>query len=265
MMPVNFTQLLQDSWNFVRNQKNFTLFFIFAFTLLSLATNMIFDASTSMLTADDLQQLTNTKLTPEQQLALFNDLLQKIDVGFLLFVYIAYQMALLFFNSWGILTVHHISRQNNYSLSQTFAMTSKRFFGVFIVELLISLPLLLCSAMMFVAAMGGSEMSILIIFGIFFSLFILIRGCLAPITYLVENKKIGESIVYIWQAGAKRTTTLLWYCLIVYFIFSIITNRLTDFSDNILFGIITTLLVSFLNVFTVVMSYRFYTIFMQRA
>ncbi len=263
-MPVNFTQLLQDSWNFVRNQKNFTLSFVIAFTLLSFAINMIFDTSTSALTPDAFQQLDNPDLTPEQQVALFSALLQKIDANFLLFIYIVYQVIFLLFSCWGILTVHHISLQNNYSLTQTFDMALKRFFGVLIINILISLPLLICFTAFLVSVLSGSVISILIVF-VFFSIFIFIRTCLAFITYLIEEKGIGESIAYIWRAGIGRTTTLLWYFLIVYLIFSIISNRLADFSDNMPLGVIATLLVSFLNVFAVVISYRFYTIFTQRA
>ena len=263
-MPVNFTQLLQDSWNFVRNQKNFTLSFVIAFTLLSFAINMIFDASTSALTPDAFQQLDNPDLTPEQQVALFSALLQKIDANFLLFIYIVYQVIFLLFSCWEILTVHHISLQNNYSLTQTFGMALKRFFGVLIINILISLPLLICFTAFLVSVLSGSGISILIVF-VFFSIFIFIRTCLAFITYLIEEKGIGESIAYIWRAGIGRTTTLLWYFLIVYLIFSIISNRLADFSNNMPLGAIATLLVSFLNVFAVVISYRFYTIFTQRA
>ena len=40
-MPINFTQLFQDSWNFIRNQRQFIITFTVAFFLISLAIDML--------------------------------------------------------------------------------------------------------------------------------------------------------------------------------------------------------------------------------
>ena len=101
-MPINFTQLFQDSWNFIRNQRQFIITFTVAFFLISLAIDMLGSAL-----LEPIVTIPNKEnLPPEQLLA---TILEKTDITLLFFINIISQILFIAVSSWGILTIHQLA------------------------------------------------------------------------------------------------------------------------------------------------------------
>lgn len=257
-MPINFTQLFQDSWNFIRNQRQFTITFTVAFFLISL---VVYILGTTVL--EPINTIPNTEqLSPEQLAA---TVLEKVDVVQIVFINIISQILFLAVSSWGILTVHHISLHNNYRPSQVFTMMLSRFFGVLLLNILLLLPILIGLSNVWIALLGRNSPSMFSVLAMFFGIFVFIRLCLAPVSYLIGDKRLLESVSFIWQKGVKRTMVLFLYCVLVYFIFQLIGQQLASISDNLIFTLLVSLVISFINAFALVFTYRFYSIFTQKA
>ena len=257
-MPINFTQLFQDSWNFIRNQLQFIITFTVSFFLISLAIDMLGSAL-----LEPIVTLPNKEnLPPEQLLA---TILEKTDITLLFFINIISQILFIAVSSWGILTIHHISLRNNYTLSQVFGMTLSRLLGVLLLNILLLFPIIIGLANIWVALAGQTSPSIFAVLAMFFGIFVSIRLCLAPVSYLIGDKGLSESISFIWLKGVKRTTVLFLYCVLVYFIFQLVGQQLASLSDNLVFTLFANLVISFINAFALVFTYRFYIIFTQKA
>ena len=87
-MPINFTQLFQDSWNFIRNQHQFTRLFTVAFFLISL---LIYLLGTTLL--EPVATIPNAEQLSPEQLATI--MLQKINITQIILVNILTQVLFL--------------------------------------------------------------------------------------------------------------------------------------------------------------------------
>lgn len=102
--------------------------------------------------------------------------------------------------------------------------------------------------------------------GIIIAIFVLIRLFLAPTAYLLDDQKWSKAIGYIWKCGTKRTGTLLLFCLLTQFVFGLITQQINALAaTNLVLTLIATILLAGINLFNLILTYRFYTLFTQKA
>ena len=144
-------------------------------------------------------------------------------------------------------------------------MTLSRLLGVLLLNILLLFLIIIGLANIWVALAQQTSPSIFAVLAMFFGIFVSIRLCLAPVSYLIGDKGLSESISFIWLKGVKRTTVLFLYCVLVYFIFQLVGQQIASLSDNLVFTLFANLVISFINAFALVFTYRFYIIFTQKA
>lgn len=250
-MPINFTSLFQDSWNFMRNQKELVYRFLFIYALFSLASYAL---SSNLLDNADLV----SSNTPEQAL-------QNIALSDVALMYALQQVAFLFLNCWAMLSVDQINRQHAFNLNQSFTATLSKFIGVIVLNILLVLPLLLIALDIISSILTERSPSAFALPGMIFGIFVFIRLFLAPIAYLLGEQTFSNAIGFIWKTGVKRNGTLLLFCLITQFLFGLIAQPLNALASNGILAIVAAILLAGLNLFSLILTYRFYTLFTQKA
>ncbi|OOF46752.1 hypothetical protein BKK51_01400 [Rodentibacter trehalosifermentans] len=246
-MKINFTQILQDSWNFFRNQQKTMFQFVsilFMVQVLSvlLSPSMV---SNSVISTDTLPQFVEENAP-------------SIALSFLMT-----QLMTTFIASWGLMTIHQISGQNDRTLGQTFQATLPRFFGVIMLDLIIIAPMLLGIVEMIAAVLTKTSPSIISLVAVIFGMGFFIRLNLSTTHYLTTQDNIGQSLRKIWLQGKNQKTALLIYALLVYFVTPLLIFQLSMIFDHLIFSVLLSIFAAALNIFILVVTYRFYTLFMK--
>ncbi|OOF81599.1 hypothetical protein [Rodentibacter caecimuris] len=248
-MKINFTQVLQDSWNFFRNQQKIMLqlvLILFMIQVLSILLSPSINSQEALVDANTFD-VTN------------------IDViGFLTSFSIA-QLATTFLSAWGLLTIHKISQQNYRTLGQTFSTTLSRFIGVVILELIVVIPIFLGLFEIGAAVLTKASPSIISLVAVIFGIWFFIRVNLSTTHYLTTQDGIGQSLQKIWLQGRTQKSALFIYSLLVYFVVPTLVFQLTTLSNNMIFILIVSGFASLLNILMLVVTYRFYSLFMKES
>ncbi|OOF57102.1 hypothetical protein [Rodentibacter genomosp. 2] len=248
-MKINFTQVLQDSWNFFRNQKK---------TMLQLVLILFMTQVLSILLSPSIN-------SPEALVDTNTFDMANIDViGFLTSFSIA-QLATTFLSAWGLLTIHKISQQNYRTLGQTFGATLSRFIGVVILELIVVIPIFLGLFEIGAAVLTKTSPSIISLVAIIVGIWFFIRVNLSTTHYLTSQDSIGQSLQKIWLQGRTQKSALFIYALLVYFVVPTLVFQLTTLSNNMVFILIVSGFASLLNILMLVVTYRFYSLFMKES
>lgn len=90
-----------------------------------------------------------------------------------------------------------------------------------------------------------------------------VRLNLTAVHYLSTQDDIKQTIQKIWIKGRSRKNVLFIYTLLVYFLAPILVFQLTTFSNNVLFDMVIGILSAILNIFMLVITYRFYSLFIK--
>lgn len=249
-MKINFTQVLQDSWNFFRNQQRIMLQFV-----------------TILFTVQIARVLLSPPMIPQKALTTPNALpdLSKIDASGFLLSFIITQLITTFIAAWGLMTIHKISQQNYRTLGESFRATLPRFTGVIILELLMVMPMLLGLFEIGAAVLTKTEPSIMSIFALFIGIWFFIRLNLSTAHYITTQDGIGKSLQKIWLQGRNQKGALFIYTLLVYVIVPILIFQLMMMFNNLIFGMIISILAAALNILMLVVTYRFYSLFMKES
>lgn len=249
-MKINFTQVLQDSWNFFRNQQKTMLQFV-----------------SILFTVQIASALLSPPLIPQEALATQNTLpdLSKIDgMGFLISFGIT-QLITTFITAWGLMTIHKISQQNYRTLGESFRATLPRFMGLVILEPLMVMPMLLGLFEIGAAVLTKTQPSIMSIFALFIGIWFFIRLNLSTAHYITTQDGIGKSLQKIWLQGRNQKVALFIYTLLVYFIVPIFIFKLMTMFNDLILGMIISILAAVLNILMLVVTYRFYSLFMKES
>ncbi len=257
-MPINFSQILQQSWNFICNQRQFVIFFIACFFLINLFMQWLMPDVQLLMQV--LASQSQNEVISSEQFAILSQLVS--ESGIVWFSLLHTGLTMLIFG-WGYKTIFAISQGNQYSLSITLFQALKKLLGFIMAYLLVLFPL--CVAVYFVlnSAISGQG-SILTLPLFIFGIFLYIRLCLVPLHYLLTNHSILGSIRIIWSKGIQRTSPLVLYCLLIDVILRIISNRIgSSLGDSDFSLIIAFIFLAFLNLIAMIFSYRFYSTFIQ--
>ncbi|MGQ0287182.1 hypothetical protein ACT2CV_08270 [Pasteurellaceae bacterium 22721_9_1] len=258
-MPINFTQLFKDSWHFLQNQRQFSITFL---VILSLNTLM------AILLHPTVAIENAEALTQEQRMEILLQQTQNADgrlitvVQFLVGLFISY---------WGILTVHKISQREFQGIIPTAISHLPRLLGAIIMALMILIPVLISIVYLATAVLSHlfqgvepiSPLPALIL--VIIASWLAIRLCLSPIAYLSNNSSFRNTLKVNFQLGKKGYSSLFFYCVINYFLATILNAQIALLARNEVMMILAVVLTSALNLFLMVFSYRFYQVFTQKA
>ncbi|POY42858.1 hypothetical protein [Avibacterium endocarditidis] len=67
-----------------------------------------------------------------------------------------------------------------------------------------------------------------------------------------------------WLSGVKRAAPLFIYCLLIYVVLPFVVRRISSLSDNLVFDVVMLFLSAVVGVFSLLFTYRFYTLFMRK-
>ena len=250
-MQINFTQIFQDSLNFMRNQRKTVLIFVGIFVVSQLISALV---SVPMPSLGD-------NPNPSQQDII--DALSKVEPTALIGSFLFQQLLMSFIATFGIATIHHISQQNQNPINQGLMLTLRRFLGVVVLDIFMSLPLLFGLADVMSSSLSKDELSPLAFVSMVFGLFFFVRLCLSPVHYIASNQSIGQTALQVWRAGIKRNGVLITYALITYLLLPLLANSIGITLGTSFLSVIFGILVALFQIFILVFTYRFYSLFMK--
>lgn len=259
-MPINFTQLFQESWNFLRNQRKFSFAYIGVLIFVSFALTLLQSSI-----APPLQHTEG--MTSEQQMIA---LAEQMNNSEMLFLTIAKLSITLFVLYWGLMAIHQISQQRFKGLIDAARDTMGRFLGVLGLSIIVFLPITIGffgSATALLATLMNQPEQIPSIFALFLLLsgiFFLVRLCLAPLSYLIGDNDFKSAVSNTLKLGTGRSSVLFLYCLINYIFFPLIVVQISVLVQNEILMILAIALISFINLFSTIFTYRFYSVFKQK-
>lgn len=252
-MAINFTKVFQDSWNFVRNTRQvtftFTLFFSLNQICISLFSSFILPNRSS---SQNAEQFVETLTLSSDNMLLVSAILMSEAISFLL-------------SLWCLTTIHQISK-GTLIQNSPLAFAMKRFWGALFINILVLAPLLLglsdIAASVLLLKVQPSFFSLI---ALSVGIYLFIRCCLAYLYYLLNPVTVRQAFRDSWLAGAGRVSMLFLYCLIIYFALPMLIRQLYSLNSNLIFELFASLIFAFVTVFSLVFTYRFYTLFMNKA
>ena len=250
-MPINFTQIFQDSLNFMRNQRKTVLIFVGIFVVSQLINALV---SVPIPSLGD---------NPNPSLQDIIDALSKVEPTALIGSFLFQQLLMSFIATLGIATIHHISQQNQNPINQGLMLTLRRFLGVVVLDIFMSLPLLFGIADVMSSFLSKNALSPLAFVSMLLGLFFFVRLCLSPVHYIASNQSIGQSALQVWRAGIKRNGVLITYALITYLLLPLLANSISTTLGTSFLSVIFGILVALFQLFILVFTYRFYSLFMK--
>lgn len=250
-MQINFTQVLQDSWNFFRNQQKI---------MLSLAA-ILFIIQIAGFAWDSASPASDGGMTQ----ATLAESLSHIDAAGFIGALAVKQLLTSLVAAWGILTVHQISQQTYRTLGQSLMATLGRFAGVVVLDLLMVAPMLLGLAEAFAALLTKTSPSMMSLVAMIVGVWFFVRMNLTAVHYLSTQDSLGQTIKTVWLRGQTRKGALFIYALLVYFVIPMFIFQISGLSDNIAMAVIAGGIAALLNIFTLVVTYRFYSLFMKES
>lgn len=238
-MPINFSILLQDSLNFIRNQRVFSQISVLAILLNALVFTLWLpqgelSVNPATMTPEESQQLL-LSLTPNLFGSLINVLIP----------------------IWIILNIKRINQGKNFAVGSVLSTSLIKLIPILLLSFI---SFLLISLAMSLALTGSVNMMILPL--MLLGIFIFIKLSLVNYIYLIENKSISETILLAWKWSKGRMQLLSLYCVLNYLIPGMI-GLLFNAVDNTAVQIIGIIVSALLSFFCIVFSFRFYQSFRQ--
>ena len=87
--------------------------------------------------------------------------------------------------------------------------------------------------------------------------------CIRDRHYIASNQSIGQSALQVWRAGVKRNGILIIYALITYLLLPLLVNSVGAILGTSFLIVIFGILVALFQLFILVFTYRFYSLFMK--
>ena len=162
------------------------------------------------------------------------------------------QFIYIFISAWCLVTIHQISLRQFSTVLQSFSSTLKRIWGALLLSFLIAIQ-------------QKVQPSIISLFAIIIGIGLYVRLCLAPVHYLLTDAGISASAKITWRAAMGRVSVLFIFCLLIYVLVPLAESFLISLSSNAIMALITGIIAALINVFALVVTYRFYTLFIAKA
>lgn len=237
-MPIQFPQLLQDSWNFMRNQRVFSLSAILCFAMLQ-ALSLIFSPKVDLNSPEQLV-VTQAVLLP-MLLSSLATLIMTILI---------------------ILNIKSINNGQKIHFFQPLGQAFSALFPIIGLNILLVLPLSIGASFVFVSQQAGSNLVLMALPLLITGLYVLIKLSLVSYAYLIDDLNgVFASIRFTWSLSRGRMLPLVLYCVIAYFVPQMLVGIISGLAGMI----VGALIYAFLAVYLVVFSFRFYQVYRQGA
>lgn len=227
-MPINFPQLLQDSWNFIRNRRQFSLTamgLLLAIELLAtfvLSNFMVSDSAVSLL--------------PSFLIGIGN-----IFISVLL-----------------VLNINDINAGTFQSFFQNTSKALAKLLPTISLNIIMVLPLSFGMLSILFGNISGSGASIFSLPLSAIGIFVFVRLNLAIYVFLVENYRVGQAVKFMWQLAKGKMAVLFAYTLLANLLPILITALVGRLGDNVAIMVLSFMISAFLSLFTTIFSFRFY-------
>ena len=227
-MPINFPQLLQDSWNFIRNRRQFSLTAMGL--LLAIQLLATFVLSNFMVSASAVS------LLPSLLIGIGN-------------IFIS------------VLLVLNINDINVCIFQSFFQNTSKalaKLLPAISLYIIMVLPLSFGMSSILFSNISGSGASIFSLPLSAIGIFVFVRLNLAIYVFLVENYRVGQAVKFMWQLAKGKMAALFAYTLLANLLPILITALVGRLGDNVAIMMLSFVISAFLSLFTTILGFRFY-------
>ena len=229
-MLINFPQLLQDSWNFIRNRRQFSLTAIgllLAIQLLAtfVLSNFIVSASASAVS-----------LLPSLLIGIGN-----IFISVLL-----------------VLNINDINAGTFQSFFQNTSKALAKLLPAISLNIIMVLPLSFGMSSILFSNISGSGASIFSLPLSAIGIFVFVRLNLAIYVFLVENYRVGQAVKFMWQLAKGKMAALFAYTLLANLLPILITALVGRLGDNVAIMVLSFVISAFLSLFTTIFGFRFY-------
>lgn len=238
-MSINFVQLFQQSWNFMRNQTHFTLVGLALLAGLQIVNLVIFPPI----------HATATTANPNEAALALN--LPSVVASALINVFVTILL---------ILNIKAINRGEYHGFFRPLPATLRAIGPVIVLMMLMVLPLSI-GVSSGVLALQNPSMSLVSLLLMISGGYIFVKFCLLVYVYLIEEpqKSLGETIKFTWLISRGKMLILMLFCLIVYLLPLMISNQFARLGE---IGVFLAQLVSaVLSLYFVIFSFRFYLIY----
>ena len=226
-MPINFPQLLQDSWNFIRNRRQFSLTAMGL--LLAIQLLATFVLSNFMVSASAVS------LLPSLLIGIGN-----IFISVLL-----------------VLNINDI----NVGIFQSFFQNTSKALAKLLPAIslyIIMVPLSFGMSSILFSNISGSGASIFSLPLSAIGIFVFVRLNLAIYVFLVENYRVGQAVKFMWQLAKGKMAALFAYTLLANLLPILITALVGRLGDNVAIMMLSFVISAFLSLFTTILGFRFY-------
>ena len=227
-MPINFPQLLQDSWNFIRNRRQFSLTAMGL--LLAIQLLATFVLSNFMVSASAVS------LLPSLLIGIGN-----IFISVLL-----------------VLNINDINAGIFQSFFQNTSKALAKLLPAISLYIIMVLPLSFGMSSILFSNISGSGASIFSLPLSAIGIFVFVRLNLAIYVFLVENYRVGQAVKFMWQLAKGKMAALFAYTLLANLLPILITALVGRLGDNVAIMMLSFVISAFLSLFTTILGFRFY-------
>lgn len=240
-MPIKFSNLLQDSWNFMRNQANFTVTGVALLVLLQLGTFYLVPRPVVSLSNQDIVALLALQMAPTIVSALVS----------------------VFINILLILNIKSINNGNYQHFAQNVGETFKVFLPIVGLTIFMVLPMSIGISFGGTVGQSGS-LAIMILPLMATGIYVFVKLCLVVYAYLLEEprKSFMETLKFTWGLSRGRMVPLFLFCVLSYMFPSLLGSVISNMGGEL--GVIVSQVVgAFISLFVIIFSFRFYQVYRQ--
>ena len=227
-MQINFTHILQDSWNFIRNRRQFSLTAMGL--LLAIQLLATFVLSNFMVSASAVS------LLPSLLIGIGN-----IFISVLL-----------------VLNINDINVGIFQSFFQNTSKALAKLLPAISLYIIMVLPLSFGMSSILFSNISGSGASIFSLPLSAIGIFVFVRLNLAIYVFLVENYRVGQAVKFMWQLAKGKMAALFAYTLLANLLPILITALVGRLGDNVAIMMLSFVISAFLSLFTTILGFRFY-------
>lgn len=227
-MPINFPQLLQDSWNFIRNRSQFSLTAIGLLLAIQLLATFVL--------ANLMASNSTVSLLPSLLIGIGN-----IFISVLL-----------------VLNINDINAGTFQSFFQNTGKALTKLLPAILLYIIMGLPLSFGMSSILFGNISGSGANIFSLPLLAIGIFVFVRLNLSTYVFLVENYRVGQAVKFMWQLAKGKMAVLFAYTLLANLLPILITALVGRLGDNVAIMVLSFMISAFLSLFTTIFSFRFY-------
>ena len=227
-MPINFPQLLQDSWNFIRNRRQFSLTAIGLLLAIQLLATFVL--------ANLMASNSTASLLPSLLIGIGN-----IFISVLL-----------------VLNINDINSGTFQSFFQNTGKALTKLLPAILLYIIMGLPLSFGMSSILFGNISGNGANIFSLPLLAIGIFVFIRLNLSTYVFLVENYRVGQAVKFMWQLAKGKMAALFAYTLLANLLPILITALVGRLGDNVAIMVLSFVISAFLSLFTTILGFRFY-------